>query len=108
MNEYRMGDITRGLDLAIQQKFLDLTVDNRPVCKDCWARYLCGGGCWKHAVDINGGLEIPDNEFSCEIIRHEIECAMAINSELMVSDKDILIDMYEEGAAPYLVNGKGG
>ena len=108
MNEYRMGDITRGLDLTLQQKILDLTVDNRPVCKDCWARYLCGGGCWKHAVDINGSMEIPDDEFSCEIIRHEIECSMAINSELMVSDKDILIDRYEEGAAPYLVNEKGG
>ena len=20
-------------------------VDERPICKDCWARYLCGGGC---------------------------------------------------------------
>ena len=40
---------------------------------------------------MNGCLEIPDNDFSCEIIRHEIECAMAINSELQVSDKEILI-----------------
>ena len=90
MGEYKMGDLGRGMDMKLQQKILGLTVDNRPVCRDCWARYLCGGGCWKHGVDMHGCLEIPDNDFSCEIIRHEIECAMAINSELQVSDKEIL------------------
>ena len=98
-----MGDIEKGIDLSLQRRILDLTVDDRRVCRDCWARYLCGGGCWKHAVDINGCLEIPDNELSCKLIRHQIECAMAINSELKVEDKDILSDMYDEVAEPYLV-----
>lgn len=102
MEKYKMGNVGSGIDLNLQQKILDLTVDNRPVCKDCWARYFCGGGCWKHAVDMHGSLEMPDNDFSCEIIRHEIECAMAINSELKVSDKDILSEMYEKGTESYL------
>jgi uncharacterized protein len=108
MEEFRMGDIHAGIDLSLQKKILDFTVDNRPGCKDCWARYLCGGGCWKHAVDMNGCLEVPDNDLSCEITRHEIECAMAINSELKVSDQDILSDIYEEATEPYLISEKGG
>lgn len=103
MEKYKMGNIRSGLDFDLQQKILGLTVDNRPICKGCWARYFCGGGCWKHAVDMNGCLEIPDHNFSCEIIKHEIECAMAINSELKVSDKDILTHMYETGTEPYLI-----
>jgi uncharacterized protein len=103
MAEYKMGDLEEGMDLSLQRKVLDLTVDNRPVCRDCWARYLCGGGCWKHAVDMNGCLEVPDSEFSCELIRHQIECAMAVNSELGVEDKDILSELYEDAAEPYLV-----
>lgn len=103
MEEYRMGDVENGMDMTLQKKILSLTVDNRLICRDCWARYLCGGGCWKHAVDINGSLAVPDNDLSCEIIRHSIECAMAINSELKVSDKDILSDLYEQTAEPYLV-----
>ncbi len=103
LDEYRMGDIETGLDLTLQRKILDLTVDNRPGCRECWARYLCGGGCWKHAVDAHGCLEEPDEEVSCELIRHLIECAMAINSELGVEDKDILSEMYEEATEPYLV-----
>lgn len=103
MPEYRMGDLVSGFDRRLQQKILDLTVDRRPGCKDCWARYLCGGGCWKHAEDVNGGLERPDEATSCSLIRHQIECAMAVNTELKVSDQELLSKNYEEQAEPYLV-----
>jgi uncharacterized protein len=108
MEAYRMGDIDGGMALGLQKSILDLVVDRRPVCGQCWARYLCGGGCWKHAVDRNGCLDRPDNELSCDIIRHQIECAMAINSELNISDSDILSDLYEKATEPYLVAEKGG
>ncbi|MBI5505361.1 MAG: SPASM domain-containing protein [Deltaproteobacteria bacterium] len=90
MPEYRMGDLDSGLDGALQRRIVDLTVDRRPGCRDCWARYLCGGGCWKHAVDAHGSLETPDTERSCRILRHALECAMAVNAELAVSDADVL------------------
>jgi uncharacterized protein len=104
LEDYRMGDLDAGLDLTLQRRILDLTVDNRPGCRECWARYLCGGGCWKHAVDAHGRLEMPDTEVSCVLIRHQIECAMAVNSELRVEDKDILSELYEEATEPFLVS----
>jgi uncharacterized protein len=107
MDAYRMGDPSRGIDETLQRKILDLTVERRPTCRECWARYLCGGGCWKHAVDIHGHLDRPDSDLSCEIIRHQIECAMAINSELNVADQDILSDIYEQATEPYLITEKG-
>jgi uncharacterized protein len=107
MEEYRMGDIDNGLNLRLQEKIVNLSVDNRPSCRDCWARYFCGGGCWHHAIMRNNSLEIPCME-SCEIIKHQVECAMAINSELDVSDKEILSDIYEETTQPYLVTDKKG
>ncbi|NLI33358.1 MAG: SPASM domain-containing protein [Deltaproteobacteria bacterium] len=108
MEAYRMGDPIRGIDETLRRTILDLTVERRPTCKECWARYLCGGGCWKHAVDIHGGLDRPDSQLSCEIIRHQIECAMAINSELNVADQDILSELYEKATEPYLIAEKGG
>ena len=103
MPDYQMGDLTQGMDPTLQKKILSLTVDNRPGCRDCWARYMCGGGCWKHAVEMNGCLEKPDEQFTCKLTRHLIECAMAINSELKMQDMDILSDLYEKDAEPYLV-----
>ena len=84
MPEYRMGDLDRGFDDTLQRRILGLTVDDRPGCRDCWARYLCGGGCWKHGVDVHGDLARPDTEASCRLIRHQIECAMAVNAALKV------------------------
>ena len=103
MEDFRMGSLDTGMDLTLQRRILNLTVDNRPVCRECWARYLCGGGCWKHAVDAHGDLPTPDETVSCELTRHLIECALAVNCELSVSDKDILSDMYEEHTEPYMV-----
>lgn len=82
MPEYRMGNLDQGIDWSLQEKILSLDVDHRLGCRDCWARYLCGGGCWKHAVDRHGALDEPDQEVSCELIRHQIECALAINAAL--------------------------
>lgn len=104
MTDYRMGDLDTGFDATLQHKMLQWVVDERPGCRDCWARYLCGGGCWKHAVDANGCLERPDERVSCAIMRHQIQCAMAINSELRVSDRDILADLYEKSTEPHLLN----
>ncbi len=107
IEDYRMGDIEKGLDLKLQEKILDLSVDNRQLCKSCWVRYFCGGGCWHHALMTNNSIEIPC-EKSCKIIKHQVECAMAINSELNVSDKDILSNIYENTTQPYLLTDKKG
>lgn len=102
MDAFRMGDLETGMDTRLQKKIVNLTVDDRPECGSCWARYLCGGGCWQHAVERNGSLETPDTRISCEITKHVIECAMAINSELNVSDKDVLSELYDETVEPQM------
>lgn len=100
MDEYRLGDVDTGLDPRLTERILGLTVDVRPGCRDCWARHLCGGGCWKHAVDRHGTLDRPDEEVACEITRHEIECAMAVNAALGVEDRALLARMHDENAEP--------
>ncbi len=90
MDEYRLGDLAHGLAESPRRRFTELTVEARPGCSACWARHLCGGGCWKHAVDATGGLERPDERASCRLIRHQIECAMSINAALAVDDHAIL------------------
>lgn len=103
LEEYRMGDLESGFDDRLQNSLLNLTVDDRPLCSKCWIRYLCGGGCWHNAVMINGSMAIPDMEVSCNIIRHLVECAMAVSSDLQELAKDKLSTMYETTSEPYLV-----
>ena len=41
----------------LASRFLTM-VDDREVCRDCWARYLCGGGCM-HQAHVEHGSDRP-------------------------------------------------
>ena len=72
---YCLGHVATGLDrdkLAWWRSYLD--VDNRAVCRDCWARYACGGGCLAAAIKLRGTTDQPI-EGECDLIRHLIQLA---------------------------------
>jgi uncharacterized protein len=49
-------------------------VDDRPVCRDCWARYLCGGGCL-HQSHTGHGCDLPLPQY-CEMKRKMVEASI--------------------------------
>lgn len=52
--EGKMGDLTKGIDATLQNSWLSSRhVANQNPCTQCWARYLCGGGC-HHEVIAKG------------------------------------------------------
>lgn len=52
--EGKMGDLTKGIDATLQNTWLSSRhVANQNPCTQCWARYLCGGGC-HHEVIAKG------------------------------------------------------
>lgn len=59
----------------MRRRFIDLTVDTRPVCRSCWARYLCGGACVKHAWSEHGDLAAPV-ERHCLYIKTVVEALL--------------------------------
>ena len=58
----RMGDVFSGIDPQLQNKWLaERHVHQQSPCSQCWARYLCGGGC-HHEV-------IEKGRIACDYIR---------------------------------------
>ena len=54
-----MGDVVSGPDNEVRAVWLrDRHVDRQSPCSECWARYLCGGGC--HHEVINRGRPMCD------------------------------------------------
>jgi uncharacterized protein len=46
-----MGSLSTGVDTKRQSKWLaDRHVHRQQPCRDCWARYLCGGGCHHEVI----------------------------------------------------------
>lgn len=66
--EMSIGDIKRGINYekVLKKEYYPKAVDTNMVCHCCWARYLCGGGCFATNVVTNGDATRP-NEFFCEV-----------------------------------------
>lgn len=47
--DFSFGDLEKGLD-AKALRALTLQVDRRENCKDCWARFVCGGECYHRSM----------------------------------------------------------
>jgi uncharacterized protein len=57
-----MGDLASGIDTARRRRWMrERHVHRQEPCRECWARYLCGGGC-HHEVIGRGRL-------ACDYIR---------------------------------------
>ncbi len=65
------------INAAIQEPFLNNHVDNRPGCRECWARYLCGGGCAYLGFLLHRDIKQKD-ENECSFTLHMITLAMQI------------------------------
>ena len=73
--EHAMGDVRAGSDRARRAAHLSRShVDRMTPCSGCWARYLCGGGCY-HEVAKRGRI-------GCDYIRDWLAFCLASYAEI--------------------------
>lgn len=78
---WAMGDVFAGADDARRAQHLARAhVDRMEPCRSCWARYLCGGGCY-HEVERRGRI-------GCDYIRGWLEFCLAAYAELSAARPD--------------------
>jgi uncharacterized protein len=94
LEEYRLGHVATGLDrekLARWRSYLD--VDSKPLCRDCWARYICGGGCLAWAIKSHGTPHWPV-EAECDLLRHLIQLAIWVHLELREKHPQVFLSLF--------------
>ena len=85
-SEYLLGNLTDGItrpDLVARLRAAHVL--NKTVCRSCWARFYCSGGCHANADLINGNIYVP-YELGCLLQKKRIECAIGIEA-LLTQDK---------------------
>ncbi|MCK5605880.1 SPASM domain-containing protein, partial [Candidatus Pacearchaeota archaeon] len=56
IDKYKLGTVFNGgVNRDIQKTFHSANVQGKEKCKDCWAKYFCGGGCHAHAIKYGNG-----------------------------------------------------
>lgn len=88
-NEFSMGNIYNGFDKLTREKYLNNNPDSNSKCKNCWARYICGGPCLSDSFEYNGSFNFPA-EIKCKRILNLIELSVILYGELYRLDKNRL------------------
>ncbi|GIF04001.1 radical SAM/SPASM domain-containing protein [Actinoplanes siamensis] len=85
------------------------TVDEHPVCGQCWARYLCGGGCRQENYVASGDLNVL-NEESCRyqlLLAEEVVRLVARAGEpYLARDRNVFDDLFVSCGRPVTPNGR--
>lgn len=80
--EFIIGNVNDGItNQDIVNKFNCVSVNDKPTCKECWAKYYCSGGCHANAYNFNKDFNIPYS-VGCELEKKRIECSIFIKTKL--------------------------
>ncbi|MFA6866133.1 MAG: thioether cross-link-forming SCIFF peptide maturase [Clostridia bacterium] len=76
--EFKMGTVFDGIEREdMREQFSNINVLNKKHCKECFAKFYCGGGCTANAYnftnDLNGQYKI-----ACEMTKKRLELSLAI------------------------------
>jgi uncharacterized protein len=85
LEQYNFGSVTGGVDHAGRRHYLSheaADVDIRKDCRDCWARYLCGGACYADMI-VYGLEKLKPYAPHCDFWRIEVESSIRLYHELL-------------------------
>ena len=76
--EFRMGSVFEGITRPdIREKFATSCLFTRKKCENCFAKFICSGGCSANNYHFNGDVDEP-YETTCAMMKKRVECAMHI------------------------------
>ena len=79
--KWRMGSVFEGrLDPDIRGQFASSCLFTRKKCGDCFAKFICSGGCSANNYHYNGDINEPYG-MTCAMMKKRIECAMHVLAE---------------------------
>jgi uncharacterized protein len=73
-----MGSVFEGITRPdTRELFQNSCLFTRKKCEDCFAKFICSGGCSANNYNFNGDINEP-YEVTCAMMKKRVECAMHI------------------------------
>ena len=85
--DFRMGNVFEGkIDPVLRAKFASSCLFTRKKCGDCFAKFICSGGCSANNYHYCGDIDEP-YPMTCAMMKKRIECAMHVLAERKAREK---------------------
>ncbi|MCC6442524.1 MAG: SPASM domain-containing protein [Armatimonadetes bacterium] len=82
MDDFKLGDVWQGFNTQRDIKFgYSSYIEQKENCQSCWARYICGGGCYYCSYLAHYDINIPD-PVECNLVLFLIESGIWFTSTL--------------------------
>lgn len=76
--KYKLGNVREGIiNPEVPNNFRQAHIYNKDKCRECWAKFHCGGGCHANAESVNQDIMEPYH-VGCELEKKRLECAIYI------------------------------
>lgn len=86
--DFLMGNVYEGkLNEVIRNKFASSCLFTREDCGDCFAKFICSGGCAANNYHFEGDINKP-YKVTCEMMKKRIECGMHVLARKKELKKD--------------------
>lgn len=86
--EFCLGHVAEGVTRhGLVEQFEAAHVYHKEPCRQCWARFFCGGGCHANAQAYEGSIMKPPKAL-CDLIKKRIECALYVKAALSAAPDD--------------------
>ena len=87
-DEYKLGSV---FDNKLEREpYLKKAVNTRKKCSECFAKYICGGGCYHDNLGCTESIFDP-SENTCKLMQRTMELVSYISSNLSSDDKEYLV-----------------
>jgi uncharacterized protein len=81
-SKYLLGSVLGNtMNMPVQTLFREASVPYKKKCRQCWARYICGGGCHATAIHFHDDILEPYG-IECTLMQHRIKLGAWVYSEL--------------------------
>ena len=75
-------------------------IKDKEQCRDCWARYLCGGTCLAHSIKYTDNILTP-YEIKCKLTKHRLRLGIWLYSELISKYPNVLKNLLNRNITSY-------
>lgn len=82
-----IGNVDSGFDVKKRKRFQRMHADVKKICRECWAKYICGGGCHAFNIRYNNNIKIPYKPY-CEFMKYRSMLSAWILSEIKVRGEE--------------------